>query len=138
MSPHPLPGWTMPNGHRVRSHAEAALCDFLEASHVAHAHSAQTFNVPIGTGQLRLYSPSITLTEITKDGGTILIEPIDSLAPGSGLRRIQSLRKTRGPDYFIVIVARRSLHARVPEDAYDAIFPLEDFNPLAQFLRGLL
>lgn len=137
MSPHRRPGWTLPNGHRVRSNMEAALCDFLAAQAYAHTHWSGGFELQVGTGALRLFIPSITLTELKKDGLTILIEPIDSIHPGSGVRRLQSLRKEQPGAYFVILVARQPLHPRVPEDAYDAIFPLEDFTPLGLFLRAL-
>lgn len=137
MSPHRLPGWTLANGHMVRSHAEAALCAALEKTGLAHAHWALTFEVPAGTDHLRLYTPSILLTELKKDGRDILIEAMDSIHPGSGLRRMEALRTLQGDRYFLIIVARRPLHHRFPHDSYDALFPLEDFAPLLSFLRGL-
>lgn len=137
MSPHRRPGWTRPNGHVVRSNMEAALCDYLVETNLAHTHWTGVFDLPLGTEALRLYIPCITLTDLKKDGATIVIEPIDSIYPGSGVRRLQALRKVHGPDYYVIVVARRALHSRIPEDAYDAIFPLEDFAPLLTFLRGL-
>jgi hypothetical protein len=116
---------------------EAALCDFLEVNNFAHTHWTGSFELEFGTGALRLYVPSVTLTELKKDGATILIEPVDSIHPGSGVRRLQSLRRERGSDYYVIIVARRPLHARFPPDACDAIFPVEDFTPLLLFLRNL-
>jgi hypothetical protein len=137
VSPHRLPGWTLANGHIVRSHAEAALCEALERNGLAHAHWALNFEVPAGTDHLRLYTPSIVLTETKKDARTILVEAMDSVHPGSGLRRMEALRTWQGDRYFLIIVARRPLHHRFPPDSYDALFPLEDFRPLLDFLRGL-
>jgi hypothetical protein len=137
MSPHRRPGWTLPNGHQVRSNMEAALCDFLTANNLAHEHWSGGFELEVGTGALRLYIPSLTLTGLKKDGAAVVIEPIDSVHPGSGVRRLQSLRRERGRDYFVIIVARQPLHPQVPQDAYDAIFPLEDFEPLLLFLHSL-
>jgi hypothetical protein len=116
---------------------EAALCDFLMANGLAHEHSAGGFELEVGTGALRLYIPSLTLTDLKKDRAAVIIEPIDSVHPGSGVRRLQSLRRERGQDYFVIIVARQPLHSQIPRDAYDAIFPLENFEPLLLFLHSL-
>lgn len=137
MSPHRRPGWTLPNGHLVRSNMEAALCDCLMANDIAHTHWTGDFELELGTGALRLYIPSVTLTDLKKDGAAILIEPVDSIHPGSGVRRLQSLRREHAGEYFVIIITRRSLHARFPADACDALFPVEDFTPLLLFLRTL-
>ena len=138
MSPHRRPGWTLSNGHLVRSNAEAALCEYLLEMNFPHTHWSLNFNLPIGTEQLRLYIPSLTLSTVKDAGRTIIIEPIDSVAPGSGLRRLQALRRVHHDEYCVVIVARRPLHERIPSAAYDQLFPLEDFVPLLTYLRGLL
>jgi hypothetical protein len=138
MSPHRRPGWTLDNGHVVRSNPEAALCEYFDRMNIAHAHWAINFEVPAGTDQLRLYSPSIALTDIRKDGRIILVEPVDSIHPGSGIRRMEALRSLHGGEYYLIIVARRPLHHRFPPESYDALFPLEDFTPLLEFLRSLL
>lgn len=137
MSLHRRPGWTLPNGHQVRSNMEAALCDFLVVNELAHEHWQGGFELEVGTGALRLYIPSVTLTGLRKDAAAIVIEPVDSAQPGSGVRRLQALRRERGRDYYVVIIARQPLHTQLPRDAYDAIFPLEDFEPLRLFLRSL-
>jgi hypothetical protein len=138
MSPHRRPGWTLANGHLVRSNAEAALCEYLLKMNFDHSHWSLNFDLHTGTGQLRLYIPSLTLNTLKDDGRTIIIEPIDSVAPGSGLRRLQALRHTHFTQYCVLIVARRPLHGRIPRDAYDHLFPLEDFVPLLTYLRGLM
>jgi hypothetical protein len=138
VSPHRRPGWLLSNGHLVRSNAEAALCAYLLEMNFAHTHWSLNFNLPIGTDQLRLYIPSLTLDGLTDDGRTLIIEPIDSVAPGSGLRRLQALRHVHAAEYSVIVIARRPLHGRIPRDAYDHLFPLEDFVPLLTHLRGLL
>jgi hypothetical protein len=137
MSPFLRPGWAQPNGHIVRSHMEAALCDYLSAAVEPHVHRGLNFEAPIGQNQYALYVPSIVLTQTKKDGRTILIEPIDSARPGGGVRRLRGFRQEHGRDYYLVVIARRVLRARLPDDTYDLLLPLEDFSPLDQFLRGL-
>jgi hypothetical protein len=138
MSPHRRPGWTLANGHLVRSNAEAALCEYLLEMNFAHAHWALNFELPVAPDAIRLYIPSITLSEIRQDTRTVLLEPIDSVAPGSGLRRLQSLRRWHGDQYCVLVIARRSLHGRIPQASYDHLFPLEDFVPLLTYLRSLI
>lgn len=138
MSPHRRPGWALPNGHLVRSNAEAALCEYLLEMDFVHSHWSLNFDLPLGTEQLRLYIPSLTLDTLKDDGRIVIIEPIDSVAPGSGLRRLQALRQVHAAEYCVLIVARRPLHGRIPRNAYDHLFPLEDFVPLLAHLRGLL
>ncbi len=137
MSPHRLPGWTLPNGHLVRGNMEAALCHFLDEYAFPHLHAAGGFELSIGTGALRLYIPCLTLTDVRREGAEVIIEPIDSVHPGSGVRRLQGLRRDHGQAYFVIVIARQPLHPQVPADAYDALFPLEDFAPLLRFLRTL-
>lgn len=132
--PHRQPGWELPNGHIVRSGAEEALCHYL--SDIPHAHWALNFDVQIAPRHWLSFVPSLVLNEIKKDDRTVLIEPVDSVQPGGGVRRLQAFRRAQARDYFVIIIARRVLHHRVSEDAYDAIFPIEDFTSLGEFLRG--
>jgi hypothetical protein len=135
--PHHRPGWALPNGHIVRSQAEAALCDYLAGLELAHQHWALNFDVPIGPKQWLLYVPSIVLDNISKDKRAIVIESVNSIQPGGGVRRLQGFRSKYAHEYFVVVVARRALHRRISKDAYDAIFPEEDFEPLGEFLQRL-
>ena len=138
MSPYRRPGWAQPNGHIVRSNTEAALCDYLTAAMEPHIHASLHFDVPIGLNQYLLYIPSIILTHSKKAGRTILIQPLDSINPGGGARRLQGFRQQHGADYFVIVLARRALHTRIPEDAYDLLLPLQDLKPLDLFLVKLL
>ena len=133
------PGWAMPNGHTVRSHMEASLCQYLSGAAEAHVHGApesHSFQVVIAPRRHALYVPSIILARTTRDGATILIEPIDTARPGGGLRRLQGFRQAQHGRYFLVLVARRALQHQLPPDAYDLLLPLEDFGPLDDFLRS--
>lgn len=134
------PGWTRPNGHVVRSHMEASLCDHLTGLTAPHLHGTpetHSFEVTIAPRRHALYVPSIVLTEARKDQRVVLIEPIDSPRPGGGLRRLVGFRRAYRTDYFLIVVARRVLHHQLEEDAFDLFVPLEDFLPLDVFLRGL-
>ena len=134
------PGWALPNGHVVRSHMEASLCDELVAAHAGHLHGTPesfSFEVTIGPRRHSLFVPSIVLADMRSAGRHIIVEPIDSLQPGGGVRRLVGFRQGHLADYFVIVVARRVLHRRVPEAAYDLLVPLEDFHPLEEFLRGL-
>jgi hypothetical protein len=135
--PYRRPGWMLPNGHIVRSNMEAALCEYLSRIGQPHLHRTLSFETPIGANRFVLYVPSLLLTERRKEGREIVIEPIDSVRPGGGLRRLQGFRRRYGDRYFVVVVARRALHAHISPYAYNEIFPLEDFSLLEQFLRQL-
>ena len=136
--PHRRPGWAQPNGHIVRSQLEASLCDFLAGEAAPHTHWSLNFNVPLTPKQWLLYIPSIVLDEtLKKDGRAILVEPVNSVQPGGGVRRLQSFRSLHAHEYFVGVVARRALHRRISKDAYDVIFPEEDFELLGDFLRKL-
>jgi hypothetical protein len=117
---------------------EASLCDYLSAAVEPHVHGmpeTHSFEVVLGPRRRALYVPSIILTHTAKDGETILIEPIDSDRPGGGIRRLQAFRMAHHSNYFLIVVARRVLHRKLPADAYDLLVPLEDFEPLDDFLR---
>jgi hypothetical protein len=134
------PGWTQANGHTVRSRMEASLCDHLSARNCPHIHPAPealSFEITIAPRRHALFVPSIVLTELRSEGRIILIEPIDSVRPGGGLRRLRGFRMAHFTDYFMAVVARRSLHVHIPEDAYDLLVPLDDFVPLDAFLESL-
>ena len=134
------PGWALPNGHVVRSHMEASLCGGLVGAEVPHQHGAPetlSFQVTIGPRRHALFVPSILLSDVRSAGRQILIEPIDSVQPGGGARRLAGFRQAHVADYFVVVVARRALHRQLPLAAYDLLLPLEDFRPLEDFLRGL-
>jgi hypothetical protein len=135
--PYRRPGWPLLNGHIVRSNMEAALCDYLSKANEPHVHRTLSFDVPIGNNRFSLYIPSILLTEAKKDGRAVVIEPVDSARPGGGVRRLQGFRQRHGGEYFVVVVARRTLRSRLPDTAYNLCFPLEDFQPLDEFLRQL-
>jgi hypothetical protein len=141
MPPPHLPGWALPNGHIVRSNMEAAICNYLSAALEPHVHGAyedMSFEVPIGPNRHVLFVPSIMLTHTKKDGRTILIEPIDSIRPGGGMRRLRGFRKRFKDSFYLILITRRVLHHDIPEDAYDFWLALEDFEtPLDEFLRAL-
>ncbi len=133
--PHQRPGWAMPNGHIVRSQSEASLCDYLNTLSVAHEHWALNFELPTSPKEWRLFTPSILLTELQCDDRTVIIEPVSSIQIGGGVRRLQSFRKRHSREYFVIVVTRRAFHRRIPQDAYDAIFDVEDFSDLGEFLH---
>lgn len=135
--PYRRPGWLLPNGHIVRSNMEAALCEYLTNALEPHAHRTISFDVPIGNDRFSLYVPSIVLTHSRKDGREIVIEPVDSARPGGGVRRLQGFRRRHKDQYFVIVVGRRALRVHLPDSAYDQFFPLDDFQPLDEFLRQL-
>jgi hypothetical protein len=125
----------MPNGHVVRSQSEAALCDFLSEMTVAHMHWAVSFDVPVSAIQWRLFIPSILLTDLKCDDRVVIIEPVNSVQIGGGVRQLQSFRKRYAREYYVIVVTRRVLHRRIPESAYDALFHVEDFADLGAHLQ---
>lgn len=140
MSHYHQPGWALPNGHIVRSHMEAAVCDYLSAAMEPHVHGAYetlNFTVPIGPHRRALFVPSIVLTHTRHTQRAILIEPIDSVQPGGGARRLQGFCRQHGHEYCLIVIARRVLHHALPDNAYHLLLPLEDFiPPLDKFLRA--
>ncbi|HLB49565.1 MAG TPA: hypothetical protein VJL59_21335 [Anaerolineales bacterium] len=133
--PHQRPGWAMSNGHIVRSQSEASLCEYLNARNVVHVHWALNFELPTSPKEWRLFVPSIVLTELKCDDRTVIIEPVNSIQIGGGVRRLQSFRKRHSREYYVIVVTRRVFHRRIPEDAYDAIFHVEDFSGLGELLH---
>lgn len=134
------PGWALPSGHVVRSHMEASLCEHLAGLAMPHLHGTpetHSFEVTIAPRRHALYVPSILLTEHRQGQRLVVIEPIDSAQPGGGLRRLVGFRKAHYADYYLVIVARRALHRHFEAGAYDLLVPLENFQPLDDFLRAL-
>jgi hypothetical protein len=134
------PGWALPNGHTVRSHMEASLCGDLTAAEALHLHGTpetHSFEVVIAPRRRSLFVPRIVLTEVRSAGRQIIVEPIDSISPGGGVRRLAGFRQAHRADYFVIVVARRALHHQLPETAYDLLVPLEDFRPLDDFVRSL-
>ena len=134
------PGWTEPNGHIVRSRMEASLCAHLSAAGYDHLHGTPevlSFNVTIAPRRHALYVPSIVLSDLKSEGRLIVVEPIDSVRPGGGVRRLHGFRQAHMHDYFVALVARRTLHSHIPESAYDMLVPLDNFTPLDEFLRFL-
>src|SRR5262245_56374856 len=117
--PHRLPGWALPNGHTVRSPSESALCDYLSTLNIAHQHWALNVELPTSVKQWRLFTPSVLLTTHKCDDRSVIIEPINSIQVGGGLRRLQSFRKRFSREYFVIVVTRRAFQHRIPTDAYD-------------------
>ncbi len=66
------------------------------------------------------------------------MESVNSLQIGGGLRRLQAFRKQHGRDYYVLLVTRRALHHRLPQNVADTIFHVEDFEGLAEFLTDNL
>jgi hypothetical protein len=119
---------------------EASLCQYLTAAKEDHVHGVPeelSFSVTIAPKRHALYVPSIVLTQTRNQSRVIIVEPVDSIRPGGGVRRLQGFRKAHLTDYFLVVVARRALHPHIPDDAYDLLVPLEDFLPLDDFLTAL-
>lgn len=133
---HQRPGWAMPNGHIVRSQTESSLCEYLDNIPVLHEHWALSFDLPASPTEWRLFVPSILLTDLKCDDRATIIEPVNSLQIGGGVRRLQSFRKRFGREFFVIAIARRAWHRRIPVDAYDELFDIEDFEGLGNFLAG--
>lgn len=134
------PGWSLPNGHIVRSQMEASLCQHLAPAPVAHRHGApetDSFNVTIAPQRHALYVPSLLLTAPPSAPRLIVIEPIDTIRPGGRLRRLVGFRQAHRADLFLIVVARRALHGHIPPAAYDLLVPLEDFAPLDAYVATL-
>jgi hypothetical protein len=134
--PHRRPGWALPNGHVVRSQSEAALCNLLDAADIGHDHWALGFDVPATATEWHLFVPSIRLTDLTLDGRTVLIEPVNSLQIGGGLRRLSAFRRRFGAGYCVLVITRRAFHRRLPSESYDALFDIEALEELTGFLRA--
>jgi hypothetical protein len=134
------PGWTLPNGHTVRSQMEASLCQHLLPSVFPHRHGlpeTDSYNVTIAPQRHALYVPSILLNAPPPAPRLIVVEPLDTIRPGGGLRRLIGFRQAHRADLFLVVVARRALHPHIPPEAYDLLVPLDDFLSLDQYLATL-
>ena len=136
VSPYRRPGWELPNGHVVRSQTEAALCEHLAAHAVPHEHGALMFEVQLARGRRATFAPDIVLTDARKEERAILVEAVASTRPGGGVRRLIAFLREFGPKYFLVVVAKRVLLHHIPEEAYDALVPLEDFAQLDALLAA--
>ena len=71
------------------------------------------------------------------DGRTVLVEPVGSLRPGGGLRRLVGFRQAHATDYCLVVVARRSLAASLVGEASDLFVPAENLDSLGDRLAKL-
>lgn len=131
------PGQPQPNGHIVRSNAEAALCDFLEHHAIAHEHEALAFDVQTDVNQWQTYIPPILLTQLRVGEKKIILQPIAAVTRGGGVRRLITFYQQYQTQYFVIVIARRSLKGHIYDKAYDVFVALEDFEPLGQFLVGL-
>ncbi len=136
MSPYRLPGWALPNGHVVRSQMEAALCEHLRAQAVAHEHGTLLFEVEIARDRRATFVPDIVLTTAQKDGRPVLLDTVASVRPGGGVRRLAAFLRQYGRQHFLIVVAKRVLLHHIPEEAYDALVPLEDFAQLDALLAS--
>lgn len=134
MSPFQRPAWPLANGHLVRSRPEESVCQYLSAAREPHDHGSLVFEVWLAGDRLALYRPDIVLTQTEYRGRVILLEIAPSIRPGSGLRRAIAFREANAEHYFVALLARRSLHPKIPPQAYDVLLPIEDFRPLDEFL----
>jgi len=137
MSPHRLPGWTLPNGHVVRSQAEMAIDAVLEAHHIDHRHWAIDFQVDVSPASVRLFIPALVLDGVRDRDRTVLIQPVNALAAGGGLNRMRAFRQRYAGGYCLVAVTRLAWERRVPPECYDRLFVLEDLRPLGDYLGKL-
>lgn len=145
------PGWILPNGHTVRSHMEARLCEYYTPGPLPHRHGApetDSYEVAIAPQRQALYVPSLLFEvpalmarQLADDlpilPRLIVVEPLDSVSPGGGLRRLIGFRQAHRAELFLAVVARRALHRHIPTDAFDLLVPLEDFSPLDHYLATL-
>jgi hypothetical protein len=136
MSPFRLPGWELANGHVVRSQIEASLCEYLAARAVPHAHASLLFDLELGHERHATFIPDILLLEDELDGRKVIIEAMASIRPGGGVRRLAAFLRQHGQQHFLIVVAKRVLCPHIPEDAYDALVPLEEFAQLDRVLAG--
>jgi hypothetical protein len=120
----------------VRSQTEAALCSYLTARSLPHSHASLQFDVELAPERHAAFIPDIVLLAEEVDGRRVLLEALSTFRPGGGVRRLTAFLRQHGQGYFLIVVAKRVLHSHIPEQAYDALVPLEDFSELDRVLAG--
>jgi hypothetical protein len=127
-------------GHHVRTHMEAAVCDWLMRHRIAHRHGSEVFTVRIGAaGTPTVYVPDIILHDKDTSGRTILIDPFDASCPRIGSTRIIStFRKEMKKGYYVIIIAKKQQKGKVLKDSYDLLVDISDLDSLHEHLLRLL
>jgi len=106
---------------------EGVVCQWLIERGIAHRHASEMFTVTTGPARApSMYVPDIILHDKTKDGKTIIIEPLQSSSPkGPGTKIFAAFRREMKKKYYVIVIARTNTMHKVLKNAYDVLIDYE-------------
>ena len=117
-------------GHESRTKLEAAVCSEMVRQGLRHEHRSLRFRVRDAADAAAKYSPAI----VARRGSILfLVEPVAAMTRPT-IKRLTGFLDQHSPEIVLVVVAPDAKVRKVPQEAYDEIYPE---SGLAQMTRRI-
>lgn len=114
-------------GHNMSKIKEKVL-EWLEGQNLEFTVQAETFVIDGDGPKPFKYIPNFIVVGKRYHGRVVIVEPITSFAPQGGLKRVQTFRRQFHSKYYVVIITKRRMLDRIPDDAYDQLLIFEELD----------
>ena len=117
--------------HASRTKLEAAICREMDRQGLPHEHRSLRFRVQVPAGGAAKYSPAI----VARRGPILfLVEPL-AAATGPAIERLIRFLEQHSPEIVLVVVAADAKVPKVPQEAYDEIYPESELARMTRRIR---
>ncbi len=118
-------------GHQSRTKLEAAVCSEMVRQRLPHEHRSLRFRVRDATDATAKYSPAI----VAHRGPILfLVEPVATMTR-STIKRLTGFLDQHSPEIVLVVVAPDAKVRKVPQEAYDEIYPESELAGMTRRIR---
>jgi hypothetical protein len=118
-------------GHAPRTKLEAFICKEMSRQGLVHEHRSLRFRVRDAAGGKARYSPAI----VARRGRILfLVEPVATMTR-STIERLTGFLDQHSPEIVLVVVAPDAKVRKVPQGAYDEIYPESEIARMTQRIR---
>ena len=118
-------------GHESRTKLEASVCKEMARQSLPHEHRSLHFRVRDATGATAKYSPAIVARRGTK---LFLIEPVPVMKRPI-IERLTDFLEQHSPEIVLVVMAPDAKVPKVPQEAYDEIYPESEVARMTHRIR---
>ena len=119
-------------GHESRTKLETAVCSEMVRQGLPHEHRSLRFRVRDAAGGAANYSPAI----VARRGPILfLVEPVATMSRPA-IERLSGFLDQHSPEIVLVIVAPDANVRKVPQGAYDEIYPESEVAQMTRRIRG--
>ena len=118
-------------GHESRTKLETAVCSEMVRQGLRHEHRSLRFLVRDAADATAKYSPAI----VARRGPILfLVEPVATMTRPT-IKRLTGFLDQHSPEIVLVVVAPDAKVRKVPQEAYDEIYPESELARMTRRIR---